>query len=259
MKQKREQDLELAQKVCNELKKGNKRSIEELWKRYNQIFTYSIEKVFQKINKNFLPDGIDSEDLIMNLWYKIIKDPNIICNFKGQSSLKTYLYKILLNSLKTYFRQKKTKESHDTDLFSNLSSKLVDIDEEGNKESELLDIIISKEADKDLLEKIHPYACSMNLSTRDKIQKVVRMALERLSIERAEEALLLKARILYGMTYEEFVEKEYKVEDAKEKQRIINRLKKRFERVKDRFKKEIIFCAEKEGIDIEEFGIYKKN
>jgi protein-arginine kinase len=112
------------------------------------------------------------------------------------------------------------------------------------EESEGLDFIHSR-IDKDTLQMMG----SIEIN-RDKKLKIIRKALKRFSKKRAEDAFLLSARILRGMSYEEIAMQYYQKEDKK---KVINRLKKRFERAKEPLKKEIILCLKEEGLNIEDF------
>ena len=242
MKQKRKQDLELAQKICVELKKGNRKAIEVIWKKYNQSL---INLCKNKFEDSFLKLGTDCEGFVTDLWCEIIENTDIICKFKGDSYLKTYLNKVFFYKAMTLLSLKKTEYLFETRLFSELTT-------ETNEDDLDFDKVLLKKANKSLPENLHSFTLATALQTRELIQKIIRKSLKRLSVKRSEEAHLLAARILKGLTYEEFVEKKYVVENAKEKQRIINRLKKRFERVKDTFKKEITRSLEEEGMDIQD-------
>ncbi len=85
-------DLELIQEV----KEGNQNAFTELMKLYKDIVAYTV--------KGMLGGGDSAEDIVQEVFIRFYKS---IDNFRGESSLKTYLTRIAINlSLNEIRRQK---------------------------------------------------------------------------------------------------------------------------------------------------------
>jgi len=105
-------DLELAKKLCHELRSGNRNVMDELIQKYDDKFKKIAE---WKLYKRDL-----SSDLMSDYWIKL-QDGKAICNYEGKnnSSFKNYLYSILIYLIIDYNRKKqndKEEQLNSTDI-----------------------------------------------------------------------------------------------------------------------------------------------
>jgi RNA polymerase sigma-70 factor (ECF subfamily) len=81
-------DLELAQEACMELRAGNKDAIRPVYIKYQPMFMgYTRRRVHSS-------DDDRATSILSDFWVELL-NAKAICDFKGLSSLKTYLFKIL--------------------------------------------------------------------------------------------------------------------------------------------------------------------
>jgi RNA polymerase sigma-70 factor (ECF subfamily) len=81
-------DYDLGQKICRELRSGNRSAILELYNRYGLFFT-----AFTR-NRLFEGDPHAVENVLSNFWLELL-NARAICKFNGSASLRTYLTVIL--------------------------------------------------------------------------------------------------------------------------------------------------------------------
>lgn len=86
-----EHDIELAKKICEELCNNNNSAIKELITKYHKNFIGFTRKKLYNLN--------EYEDVVNAFWTEAI-DKKLLCNYKGKSSLKTYLQNALYNRIK---------------------------------------------------------------------------------------------------------------------------------------------------------------
>lgn len=81
-------DLSLAQRICHELRSGNREALSELHKKYQPLFT--------GFTRQRLYDSWDYpiEHVLSDFWVELL-DGKAICNYKADASLRTYLSVIL--------------------------------------------------------------------------------------------------------------------------------------------------------------------
>ncbi len=88
-------DLELV----NEFKNGNTSAFDEIVKRYQR-------KVYT-LARRILGNHEDADDIAQEVFIKLFYSLN---DFKGESSLFTWIYRITVNECKSFLRKKKMKE-----------------------------------------------------------------------------------------------------------------------------------------------------
>lgn len=82
-------DLFLAQETCSELRAGNNEAILPVYKKYHPLFMgYTRRRI-----RDFGDDG-RATTIVNDFWVELL-NAKAICDFKGISSLKTFLFKIL--------------------------------------------------------------------------------------------------------------------------------------------------------------------
>ena len=81
-------DYTLGQRICNELRSGNRSAILELYDKYHRFFTaFARRRLFDK-------DPHRLEDVLSNFWVELL-NRKAICKYRGKASLQTYLTVIL--------------------------------------------------------------------------------------------------------------------------------------------------------------------
>jgi len=82
------EDLVLAQETCLELRSGNNDAILPVYRKYQSMFMgYTRRRVHSS-------DDDRATSILTDFWKELL-NAKAICDFKGLSSLKTYLFKIL--------------------------------------------------------------------------------------------------------------------------------------------------------------------
>jgi len=91
-KKKIDDDVNLAQRICKELKSGRKEAIVEIYDAHHRLF-------FNIIRKRLFESEIHTpEDVFQKFWEKLL-DGDIFCNYKGSASLRSYLCSILYHHI----------------------------------------------------------------------------------------------------------------------------------------------------------------
>jgi RNA polymerase sigma factor (sigma-70 family) len=186
---------ELAQQVCKNLRTGHPEALMILYNRYQNFFA-----AFAK--KRLFDDGpCNVDDILANFWIELLNG-KAICNFKGQSSLQTYLTVILNRRIIDVNRK---YERSRNSQFANYSQ-TDDISPESQHIQSPEDELIGKEQHSLILE-----ALSQLEKTSPRDANLIRMHLE-------------------GMTYEEMAKAETRHENCDD-----SRLKKKTDAIKKQF------------------------
>ena len=82
-------DVALAQETCTELRAGNNDAILPVYHKYHPIFMGYARRRIKDFN-----DDSRATSIVDDFWVELL-NAKAICDFKGISSLKTYLFKIL--------------------------------------------------------------------------------------------------------------------------------------------------------------------
>jgi RNA polymerase sigma-70 factor (ECF subfamily) len=98
-------DIELV----NEFKNGNTSAFDEIVKRYQR-------KVYT-LARRILGNHEDADDIAQEVFIKLFYSLN---DFKGESSLFTWIYRITVNECKSFLRKKKIREFVQIDEVANL-------------------------------------------------------------------------------------------------------------------------------------------
>ncbi|MEZ4528814.1 MAG: hypothetical protein R2941_23125 [Desulfobacterales bacterium] len=84
-----QEDRELAEKICKEIRRGNRDAILEIYHRFHLFF--------QRLAQKQMGSMEDTDDLLGNFWLELLNG-NAICAYEGMNNaaLRSYLAKILL-------------------------------------------------------------------------------------------------------------------------------------------------------------------
>lgn len=97
---------ELARRLCRDLRSGHPQALVTLYHRYQNFFA-----AFAK-RRLFDADPYNVDEVLANFWIELLNG-KAICNFKGQSSLQTYLTVILnrriIDANRKYDRDRKSQ------------------------------------------------------------------------------------------------------------------------------------------------------
>jgi len=111
-------DLALAQETCAELRSGNNDAILPVYQKYHPLFMgYTRRRI-----RAFIDDS-RTISILDDFWVELL-NAKAICDFKGISSLKTYLFKILNFRIIDDVRREKRQGAY----INNISSDDKDID-----------------------------------------------------------------------------------------------------------------------------------
>ena len=114
-------DLILAQETCEELRSGNNEAILGIYNRYQPLFMGYTRRRIQRYDS-------DRATLILDDFWVELLNARAICDFKGLSSLKTYLFKILNFRIVDSVRKANCKSAYG----KNISSEDHEIDSFGS-------------------------------------------------------------------------------------------------------------------------------
>jgi len=244
-KQRWQKDKELAEKICDELRKGNGRAILSLYNDYHNILLNFLKKTLPgfDVSSELVP-----EDIMNDFWCLVLKRMSIVCGFKGDSTFLTYLIQVLKNYLKDIQKRKDIRTALQTDNITSVAH-----DDDGELDSimdkKLHDAIQSNTLDQYMSQNwINASICKDDIKVTRQI--LLRRALKILSRERPEDGRLMGYRLLHGLSYDEIVDRIYQPEDMKERQTIKNRLKKRFERARKPLRDILCKCLAEEGMEL---------
>jgi len=210
------QDLQLAQETCDELHSGNNEAILDIYNQYHPFFLNYTRK------KLYCADNEKAVSLLDDFWVELL-NAAAICSFKGLSSLKNYLFKILnfriVDKLRKNVRQKSDSK--------NICAKDYDMDNF---------ISDDQSPEKDLLHK-------------ERI-RLIHESLMMLTDKSPEDAHLVKM-YLEGLNYRQMAQKQLESTQYTEAEldKKINAVKKRFTRKETgslaRFKSYLELCMTK--------------
>jgi len=188
------------------------------------------------------------EDIMNDFWCIVLKRTSIVCRFKGDSTLLTYLTKVLINFVKDIKKRKDVRNALQTD---NITSVFDDgaVESESILDKKLFDAIQANKLYEYMSEDWINTSTGKN-STEATRRVLLRRALKILSRERPEDGRLMGYRLLHGLSYDEIVDRIYQPEDMKERQTIKNRLKKRFERARKPLRDILCKCLAEEGMEL---------
>jgi RNA polymerase sigma-70 factor (ECF subfamily) len=212
-------DYILAQKICNELRSGNREAVLDLYYKYNRFFTVFARK------RLFRSDPNEVETVLTNFWVELL-NTSAICGFEGKASLRTYLTIILNRRIIDRNRDFERKKNSDATF---------------------------KEHDDEIMNNSFNQRSPEDKLIKKEQQKLIHDALLQLAVISPRDASLIRMH-LTGMTYEEMAEKEL---HANEKHIIkikkkTDAIKKQFSRDKTgtmaKFRSVLIRCLEKNAL-----------
>lgn len=192
-------DYDLGQKICRELRAGNRSAILELYNSYGLFFT-----AFTR-NRLFNNDPHAVEAVVSNFWLELLNG-KAICKYNGMASLRTYLTVIL-------------------------NRRIIDANRKFERERNSTPIINENESGAD--------DCNYDQQTPEKEliikeqQRLIQSALVRLSDISPRDASLIRMN-LEGLSYEQMAERELINDkaDPDELKRKVDAIKKQFTRKK---------------------------
>ena len=113
-----QEDLALAQEACLELRAGNNEAILPVYQIYHPLFMGYTRRRIRAFS-----DDSRAISILDDFWVELL-NAKAICDFKGISSLKTYLFKILNFRIIDDVRREKRQGAY----INNISSDDKDID-----------------------------------------------------------------------------------------------------------------------------------
>ena len=212
-------DLFIAQRICNELRAGNTEVLSELYHKYHVFFS-----VFAR-QRLFISSECAIDNVLSDFWIELL-NAKAICNYEGKASLRTYLTLILSRRIIDANRNIKRE------IISEIA-----IEYEGTL---IPDDDLQQSPDKDLLKK--------------ELQRILHEALLQLSDKSPKDANLIRMH-LEGMTYEEMAKKELHEEKINQKKlkKKTDAIKKQFTRDNTgsmaKFKKILNKCLKNNALD----------
>ena len=192
-----QQDLQLAQQTCDKLRSGNSEAIYDIYNQYHPFFlNYTRKKLSYSDSQRAL-------SILDDFWVELL-NAVAICSFKGLSSLKNYLFKILNFRIVDKLR-KDNRQNSDS---KNICAKDYDMDGFGSDE---------QSPERDLLQK-------------ERI-RLIHESLMLLTDKSPEDAHLVKM-YMEGLNYRQMAQKQlgntHYTESELDKK--VNAIKKRFTR-----------------------------
>lgn len=99
-------DLNLAKRICEELKAGHSKALSILVEKFDKSFCMIIQR------KLFLSEQNLAQEILHDFWEKKLMVEKAICKYTGKnnSSLKNFLTSILIKMIYDIIRHKKTKK-----------------------------------------------------------------------------------------------------------------------------------------------------
>ena len=190
-------DYDLGQKICRELRSGNRSAILAIYNRYQHFCAAFVRKRLYGGE----PQGV--EDVLSSFWLELLNG-KAICSYNGKASLRTYLT-VILNRRIIDANRKFERERNSMPIAT----------ESGNK----------------------AYDCSPNQHTPEKElmikeqQRLIQYALVQLSDTSPRDASLIRMH-LEGLSYEQMAQKDLKAvaDDPDELKRKVDAIKKQFTR-----------------------------
>jgi DNA-directed RNA polymerase specialized sigma24 family protein len=194
-------DLELANRICQELQQNNKHAALELMELYGKYLeSYTRERV-RKINLPEMDSDEWVKDLLQEFWITKILEEKVVCRYQGKNdaSLKTFLFTIMYN---LSFRQfKKTIRRRET-LIDNMPETWEPSSPFKEDETNMLLNIDSADLTDD--------------HVQEKLNRgFVDQALKTLSSERPEDARIISWRIKDDLTYLQIAQKDLEARGLK--------------------------------------------
>ena len=212
-------DFILAQKICNELRSGNREAILDLYHQYHRFFTAFARKRLFKSDPNRV------ETVMTNFWIELL-NAKAICGYEGKASLRIYLTIILNRRI---------------------------IDMNRNIQREKNPYVALREQENEIIKNSRIQPSPEDELIKKQQQKLIQDALLQLAEISPRDASLIRMHF-EGLTYEEMAERELQAN----KKHIIkikkktDAIKKQFTRDKTgamaRFKGVLIRCLEKRAI-----------
>jgi len=190
-------DHDLGQKICRELRSGNRSAILALYNRYQQFFTaFTRRRLFDE-------EPYGAEDVLSNFWLELLNG-KAICGYSGRASLRTYLT-VILNRRIIDANRKFERDRNSTSLLKQKAN----------------------ESDDNIRDQQTP---EQALAIKEQ-QKLIPKALVQLSDISPRDANLIRMN-LEGLSYEQMAEKELNGEkaDQAELKRKVDAIKKQFTR-----------------------------
>lgn len=211
-------DFDLGQKICRELRSGNRSAILALYNRYQHFFAiFARKRLFDEA-----PSGV--EEMLSNFWLELLNG-KAICSYNGKASLRTYLTVILHRRIIDANR----KFEHERKLTAN------------NRETE----VMGHSHDQ--------YTPEKKLIIKEQ-QRLIQTAFVQLSDNFPRDAILIRMH-LEGLSYEQMAQKELKAvaDDPDELKRKVDAIKKQFTRKETgsmaRFKSIINRCLNSDNLE----------
>jgi len=190
-------DHALGQKICRELRSGNRSAILELYNKFGLLFA-----AFTR-NRLFEDDPHGVENVLSNFWLELL-NAKALCKYNGKASLRTYLT-VILNRRIIDANRKFERERNSTPIIN--ANKSGAEDHNYDQQTPEKELIIKEQ------------------------QRLIQKALVRLSDASPRDANLIRMN-LEGLSYEQMAARELNGDDTDpdELKRKVDAIKKQFTR-----------------------------
>ena len=212
-------DFDLGQKVCRELRAGNRSAILALYNRYHHFYAAFVRKRLYGGE----PQGV--EDVLSNFWLELLNG-KAICSYNGNASMRTFLT-VILNRRIIDANRKLVRKRYSTPIAN--ESEHEAYDESADQNTPEKELIIKEQ------------------------QKLIQKALVRLSDTSPRDANLIRMH-LEGLSYEQMAQKELKAATTEpdDLNRKVDAIKKQFTRKESgsmaKFKSILNRCLNSNGL-----------
>jgi DNA-directed RNA polymerase specialized sigma24 family protein len=186
-------DLELANRICQELQHRNGHAALELMQLYGRCLEAFTRKRVGKINLPEMDSDQWVKDLLQGFWKKKILEEKVVCAYQGRkgASLKTFLFSVMRNYISQQFKEIiRRREILIDDLTENWEPSPPS---EENEDTLIKKIDTAEVPDDDVQEKLQ--------------RKYVDMALKKLSSKRPEDANNISLWMKDDLTYWQIAQK----------------------------------------------------
>jgi RNA polymerase sigma-70 factor (ECF subfamily) len=217
-------DYDLGQKICRELRSGNRRAILELYNRYELFFAAFAQK------RLFDDDPHGVEDVLSDFWLELLNS-KAICRYRGKASLRTYLTVIL-------------------------NRRVIDANRKFERQRNATSI--TKEKGREANDHSHDQQTPEKELIIKEQHRLIQKALVQLADVSPRDANLIRMN-LEGLSYEQMAKKELNAEkaDQAELKRKVDALKKQFTRSETgsmaKFRSVLSTYLDKNGLNYKDF------
>jgi RNA polymerase sigma factor (sigma-70 family) len=187
-------DLELANRICQELRHNNNHAAQELVELYGRYLEAFTRKQLGEIDLPEMDSDEWIKDLLQGFWKKKILEEKVVCAYEGRNgaSLKSFLFSVMRNYISQQFKviiRRKEKSTGDMTINWEPSSS-------------------SEEYEKNIIKIIDLEDLSDDWVQEKLNRAMVDMALKELSLKRPEDEKIISFRMKDDLTYRQIAQQE---------------------------------------------------